>query len=80
MSEDLESLFENRLRDRFFGKYAAVVTEIDDPQQIGRVRAPGAGRLGGRGRVRLGPAGGALRRRQRTGHAVRAGSGRYRLD
>ena len=39
MSEDLESLFENRLRDRFFGKYAAVVTEIDDPQQIGRVRA-----------------------------------------
>ena len=38
-----ELLFDDRepgpSRDRYFGKYAGVVTNVDDPQQIGRIRA-----------------------------------------
>lgn len=37
--DELIRLFEERLQDRFYGKYAAVVTKVDDPLRIGRLRA-----------------------------------------
>ena len=37
--EDLLKLFDERVRSRFYGKYAGVVTDVDDPTGIGRVRA-----------------------------------------
>lgn len=37
--DELLRLFEERIKDRFFGKYEGVVTANDDPLEIGRVRA-----------------------------------------
>lgn len=37
--DDLVRLFEERLQDRFFGKYAGVVTDVEDPLGVGRLRA-----------------------------------------
>jgi uncharacterized protein involved in type VI secretion and phage assembly len=42
MSESLEVLsqaFDDLVRSRFYGKYEAVVTSVEDPLEIGRVRA-----------------------------------------
>lgn len=37
--EQLLKLFEERVQNRFFGKYAGVVTDVEDPLEIGRLRA-----------------------------------------
>lgn len=37
--EQLLKLFEERVQNRFFGKYAGVVTNVEDPLEIGRIRA-----------------------------------------
>lgn len=37
--EDLLRLFEEHIKDRYFGKHEGVVTANDDPLEIGRVRA-----------------------------------------
>jgi hypothetical protein len=37
--EQLMKLFEERVQNRFFGKYAGVVTDVKDPLEIGRIRA-----------------------------------------
>lgn len=37
--EELLRQFDERVRSRFYGKYAGVVTAVDDPHGVGRVRA-----------------------------------------
>jgi hypothetical protein len=37
--EQLLKLFEERVQNRFFGKYAGVVKDVEDPLEIGRIRA-----------------------------------------
>ncbi len=37
--EQLRAAFDELVRGRFYGKYEAVVTDVDDPLAIGRVRA-----------------------------------------
>lgn len=44
--DDLLRLFEERIKDRYFGKYEGVVTATDDPLEIGRIRAKVPGVLG----------------------------------
>lgn len=37
-TDELLRIFEERLLDRFYGKYEGVITNVDDPLEIGRVR------------------------------------------
>lgn len=37
--DELMRAFEERVQDRFYGKYEGVVTNVDDPLKIGRLRA-----------------------------------------
>jgi len=37
--DQLLKLFEERVQNRFFGKYAGVVTDVEDPLEVGRIRA-----------------------------------------
>ena len=38
-SEELLQAFAELVQGRFYGKYEAIVTDVDDPKQIGRLRA-----------------------------------------